>query len=92
MNFEGRHLAGTQFYDTEYGIMSDTQYGTYYNTAYGDLYNTATGDNYNYNKNEYTYYSTTKTDTVNYSKYYQAPVTKTVYTPPVYKKVEKSNK
>ena len=67
--------------------MSDTQYQTYYNYATGDLYNSATGENYNYNTNLYTYYSTTTTSSVTYSKYYQPPVVKKVYNPPVYAKV-----
>lgn len=48
--------------------MADTQYGMYYNYLTGDMYNPANGDNYNYVTNLYTYYSTTTTNTVSYSK------------------------
>ena len=67
--------------------MSDTQYQTYYNYATGDLYNSVTGENYNYVTNLYTYYSTTTTSSITYSKYYQPPVVAKVYIPPVYAKV-----
>jgi hypothetical protein len=77
-----------QFYDANYGIMSDTAYQTYYNYATGDLYNSGTGENYNYNTNLYTYYSTTTTSSIAYSKYYQPPVYTKIYIPPVYSKVD----
>lgn len=91
MDFDAKRKlqSAYQYYDSNYGIMQDTQYGTYYNYVTSDLYNPTTGDNYNYVYNLYTYYSTTTTNSVTYSKTYIPATFTKVYNPPVYTKVDK---